>query len=380
VNSLTRLARALAFMDPERCVAVCERAAELSRIQPDPLLQARSEMLVACWRIVTHGWRKEDAEICAAARERIRASDVVPAYYEILYAHVQCIQGDYEGAYRTATAGIPKSIETDNLVVYLSAHSSLVQALLHLGRLGELLHILKTALEVSEKNGNAPWLGIFKANLAWIKLQCGDIPGAGRLAGQLMQEHAGEPDGQVSTMATITAGFVDLESGAIDSALQRFSGATSAPIGARFFQDWYWRMTAQRGLSEVWLRKGDATRAKQAADMFFKSATLSAGPDLNALGWELNARLALHDRKYNRACGFAEKALAALASLDIPMIGWRVEMTASDCYRLAADPARAEQHRSRARAMVNTRLDSFATNDPLRESFAAAPAVRRVLE
>jgi DNA-binding winged helix-turn-helix (wHTH) protein len=380
VNSLTRLARALAFADPERCVAVCERAAELSRIQDDPLLQARAEMLAACWRIVTHGWRKEDAEICAAAREGIRRSNVVPAYYEILYAHVQWIQGDYEGAYQTATAGIPKSIETDNLVVYLSAHSSLVQALLPLGRLGELLLILKTALEMAEKNRNAPWLGIFKANLAWVKFQCGDISGARRLAGELVQENAGQPGGQVSTMATITAGFVDLELGSVDSALQRFSGATGAPVGSRFFLDWYWRMMAQLGLGEAWLMKGDATRAEQAAAMFFESATLSASPDLNALGWELNARLALYDRDYNRARGFAEKALAALASYDVPMVAWRIEMTASDCYRLAGDQARAEQHRSCASEIVNTLIRSFDPNEPLRESLTAAPAVRRVLE
>jgi len=380
VNSLTRLARALAFVDLDRCVVVCERAAELSRIQDDPLFQARSEMLAACWRIISHGWRKEDAEVCGAARERIRRSDVVPAYYEILYAHVQCIQGDYEGAYQTATAGLPKSIETDNLVVYLSAHSSLVHALLHLGRLGELLQILKTALEVAEKNGNAPWLGVFKANLAWVKFQCGDIPGAGRLAGELTHEYAREPDGQVHTMATITSGFVDLESGSADSALQRFYAATRAPAGSRFFLDWYWRLMAQLGVSQTWLMKGDATRAKHAAAMFFESATSSAGPDLNALGWELNARLALHDREYNRARGFVEQALGAFASYDIPMIAWRVEMTASDCYRLAGDSASAQQHHARAMAIVNTLIGSFHPNEPLRESLAASAAVRRVLE
>ena len=92
VNSLTRLARALAFMDPDRCIAVCERAVELSRTQDDPLLQARAEMLAACWRIITYGWRKEDAAICVAVREKIRKNDTAPAYYEILYAHIQSIR------------------------------------------------------------------------------------------------------------------------------------------------------------------------------------------------------------------------------------------------------------------------------------------------
>ena len=388
VNSLTRLARALAFGNPERCVSVCERAAELSRLQDDPLLKARSEMLAACWRIIAHGWRKEDAEICAAARERIRGSEVVPTYYEILYAHVQCIQGDYVGAYQTATAGIPNSIETDNLVVYLSAHSSLVQALLPLGRLGELANILKTALEVAGKNRNAPWLGIFTANLAWVKLQCGDIAGARRLAGELMHDQTGEPDVQVRTMAAITSGFVELASSSADAApdsapdlaLTRFSGVIGGSENSKFFLDWYWRMMAQLGVSEAWLLKGDATRAKQAAALFFEWASSKAGADLHALGWELHARLALHERNYERARGFAEKALAALGSFDIPMAAWRVEMTASDCYRLAGDPARAEQHRARAIEIINRLLASFQPSEPLRESLAASPAVRRALD
>ena len=380
VNSLTRLARALAFMDPARCIAVCERAAELSRTQNDPLLQARAEMLLACWRIITNGWRKEEAEICAAAREKIRKNDVIPAYYEILYAHVQCIRGDYEGAYQTAQSGIPKSIENDNLTVYLSAHSSLTQSLLQLGRLGELLQVLTTALDVAEKNRNGPWLGIFRANLAWVRLQCGDISGASRIAGELVRERIEEPAGQIRTMATITAAFADLESGSPDSALQGFSIVTGDQAAARFFLDWHWRLMARLGLCEAWLAKGDRVRATQAAEDFFQPAASAADPGLNALAWELKARLALRESKNDLACSLAEKALAAFDSFKAPMVAWRIEMTASDCYRSAGHPERAEQHHARAVVIVKGLIESIPVNDPLRGSLASSPAIRRVLE
>jgi hypothetical protein len=112
--------------------------------------------------------------------------------------------------------------------------------------------------------------------------------------------------------------------------------------------------------------------------MFCESAALSAGPDLNALAGELNARLALHDHEYKHACGCAEQALAALGAFDIPMIAWRIEATASDCYRLAGDAVRAEQHGGRANAIVGKLIDSFDAGEPLRQSFAACAAVRRV--
>ena len=184
VHALTREARALAFLDPGRCIAVCDRAAEVSRTQDDALLQARADLLAACWHIVTNGWSQKDAEICAAARARLRQlSQELAVYYEILYAHVQCIEGDYSEALHTAQTGIPKAVEDGSLVVYLSAHSSLAHALLHLGRWGELLRVLASARDVAEKNRNAPWLGIFQASLAWLHFHACDFEGARRLAG-----------------------------------------------------------------------------------------------------------------------------------------------------------------------------------------------------
>src|SRR5581483_5143846 len=169
VHALTRVARALAFLDPARCITVCDKAAEVSRGVDEPLLQVRAELLACCWHIVANGWNPAYAARCGAARDRLRQlSQELAAYYEILYAHVQCIEGAYLEAYRTAQAGISKAVETDSLVVYLSAHSSLVHALLHLGRWGELLQALAAGRDVASKNKNAPWVEIFQAHLAWL--------------------------------------------------------------------------------------------------------------------------------------------------------------------------------------------------------------------
>jgi hypothetical protein len=47
-------------------------------------------------------------------------------------------------------------------------------------------------------------------------------------------------------------------------------------------------------------------------------------------------------------------------------------MTASDCYRSAGHPVRAEQHRARAIAIVNGLIASFAQDQPLRESLVTS--------
>ncbi len=317
VNSLTRLARALAFMDPARCVTVCERAVELARTQEDRLLLARAEMLAACWRIIAKGPRAEDFAVCASARQIIRRQQDVPAYYEILFAHVQCIQGDFESAYQTARAGIPQSIENDSLVVYLSAHSALAHALLNLGRFGELLDAIRTALEVAEKNGNGPWIGIFQAHLAWVRLHCGDLNGARELAESLIREH--EP-GQIRTMALITAGFA--------GAHESFVEAQQSPP---FFLDWYWRRIAQLGV----LRAGRFVDSE-----LFESSDAA----LKALAWESSG-----DPQG------IENALAAIAGKDLPLVALRIHRTA--------------RNDAVAGAIFDRLLSTFPADEPLREHF-----------
>ena len=94
VSALTRAARALSFLDPEDCVAFCEMAARVTANVGDPLLEARTAMLAACWRIVSSGWTRADSDLCAATSAKIRdlLGPELPAYYEILYAHVQSLQ------------------------------------------------------------------------------------------------------------------------------------------------------------------------------------------------------------------------------------------------------------------------------------------------
>jgi tetratricopeptide (TPR) repeat protein len=380
VNALTRLARALAFRDPDRCIAVCERALEVSRSHDDPLLEARAEMLAASWRIVANGWRAEDARICEAARDRIGAlSNEVPAYYEILYAHAECVQGQYEEACRTAQAGISRSLETDNLVVYLSAHSSLAHALLHLGRWGELLRVIAAARSAVDKNGNAPWRGIFQALLAWLKFQACDFGGAASLADELLASHVEEPAGQVRTMAMVISGFASLASGAPDRAVEILSKVCARELRPRFFLDWYWRMIARLGLSHAKLAGGRDAEAGSEAAAFFEAARSTADPALKAMAFHLHACIAVRGQDWDGAWASLNQAFSIMHVRPVPAVAWRVHATASELHRSTGDGAAAAHHRARAAALLQELAHSLPPEETLRESFLNAPAVRALL-
>jgi DNA-binding winged helix-turn-helix (wHTH) protein/tetratricopeptide (TPR) repeat protein len=380
VNALTRLARVLAFRDPERCISLCERALEVSRTHDDPLLEARAEMLAACWRIVTNGWNAPDARVCESARERIRGlSNEVPAYYEILYAHVESVLGRHADACRTAQAGISSSLENDNLVVYLSAHSSLAQALLHLGQWGEELRVIAAAQNAVEKNGNAPWRGIFQGLLAWLKLQACDFQGAASLAETLLASHTEEPAGQVRTMAMVTSGFAALATGEPDRAAGIFSKVCGRQLRPRFFMDWYWRMFARLGLSHALLEQGRDREAAAEASALVEAAQTNADPAFKAVAWRLAACIAIHRRDWDAAWNALNQAFSILHVHPAPAVAWRLHATAFDLHCRAGDAEAAAHHRARAAAILMDLVRSIPPEEPLHGVLLGSPTVQAIL-
>jgi DNA-binding winged helix-turn-helix (wHTH) protein/tetratricopeptide (TPR) repeat protein len=373
VNALTRLARVLAFLDPDGCAGVCEQAAGICATLDDPMLQARTEMLAACWRIINNGWRKEDADICMAAREKIRGlkGADLPASYEILYAHVQSIQGDYLEAYETAKAGIPKSIGTHSLVVYLSALSSQVLALLQLGRWGELQRVIRTGLDLAEKNGNDPWLGIFQAYLGWLHLHARDFEGAWRLSQTLLEKYTEEPAGQVQTMARVTSGVADTNLGRPEAAIANFMKVRERPRQPKFFLQWYWQLRADLGLPSAWLAAGDLEKAEMEADQCLRATLVTSDPWLRAMAWSWEARVALAKEDFVRAQQCIDQALASPVGFEPQTSAWRVHHAAAAVYGRLGGTARAEFHRHLVLEIQRELADSLEPGDPLRASLLA---------
>jgi DNA-binding winged helix-turn-helix (wHTH) protein len=373
-DALARLARALAFLDPDACVAVCERAEEICAAHGSPLPHARAKLLAACWRVVNNGWNPEDSRICAEAREeirRLRGSDL-PAYYEILYAHVQSIQGEYLEACKTADAGLPASVETHSLVVYLSALSSKTLALLHLGSWGELRRVAETAIKMAMENGNEPWEGVFRAILAWLSQEATDYANARRLAAEILEKHTEEPPGQVRTMALLTNAFADFHTGHPSRAVKTLLQIRDRALYPKFFLQWYWKLVAQLGLANAYYEMGDLTNAGIESQRLLDKTELTADPAMKALALEIQARIAAASGDISRARECVKASLAALKPADPPPAAWRVHWTAALVCQQMGDMAAADFHQTCARAILRRLTDSVDTADPLRQALLEA--------
>jgi tetratricopeptide (TPR) repeat protein len=321
----------------------------------------------------------KDWEICASASETIyRLSDADRRAFDgMIYAHVQVLRGDYPAALEDLEAGIPKENDSTSPVVHFLAFSGKTLALLFSGRLGELVQLLRAGKEIAEKNGNEPWLFVFRE--AWLRTAILDFAGALQLCEGIVAQSA---DAywrlQSHTLGAIATGYAALERGQYDDASRSFAQVLDSKERTKFFLHWYWRMNAQLGLSNVWLASGEFRKAQDEADRFLESALSTDEPNLQALAWEVGARVAMAEKDWKGAEEKIEKALTVLQRFEIPTSAWRVHATRSDLYRQVKNQTAAEAERARAEAIILALAGSFTPDDPLRHAFLAAEPVRDI--
>src|SRR5215470_13647605 len=250
VRALSYLAWPFGLIDPDQGIAAVEQAAQLSAGCDDPLLHACTEILAGSTRLWYDGWREADWARCASARERIHSLSAagLPQYHRMIYAHLEVLQGNYSDALRELEEGIPTVNEPTSMMVNFFALSGMTLALLFSGRWGDLMRLVRTGKEIAERNGNAPWLFTFRE--AWLRTVALDFDGARALCDRVTQTATEYPTGQPQTIAKVATGYTQVANGQYDDARETFAQVIDPETTPKFFLHWYWRMSAQLGLSD----------------------------------------------------------------------------------------------------------------------------------
>jgi tetratricopeptide (TPR) repeat protein len=378
VRALSYLAWPFGLIDPDQGIAAVEQAAKLSAGSDDPLLHACTELLCGSTRLWYDGWRQEDWARCASSRQRIHGlgASALPQCHRMIYAHLEVLQGNYGEALVELESGIPTVNEPTSVMVNFFALSGKTLALLFSGRWGELMQVLRAGNDIAARNGNAPWLFIFRE--AWLRTAALDFAGARALCDSVTHAATEYPTGQPQTIAKIATAYAQLANREYTDALQTFAHVLEPGTTPKFFLHWYWRMNAQLGLSDAWLGAGNLRNAQKEADRFLDMSSSTSEPNLLALASEIQARVAMAAKDWKRAERLIETALAIVAKFDIPPTGWRVHATRTDLARCVKDHAAAEQHRARAEAIVASLAESFDRDEPLRHAFLSSPRVRAI--
>jgi DNA-binding winged helix-turn-helix (wHTH) protein/tetratricopeptide (TPR) repeat protein len=374
VNALVRLSFPAWYLDRDRGSEVSRQALAVSVSLEDSLLAAQTQLSIAGFRLLYDRWRDDDREICAAAQETIRRMSGLGVVHDVAYLYVLFLQGHYQEAIEQTHALIDA---TSNPAVWYLASGAKGIICLFQGRFGEVLRIVSTEKELADKDGGYLWGFIVLE--AWLRVICFDYDGVRRLGQMIMPNdsdlHAAHP----RAIAALASGYGELLQKRYDDALQCFAQVREGRIAPFFLLHWYWRMQAELGTAEIWLSAGDFTNASREADGFLRSALSTSEPNMQALAWEIKARVAAAEKAFDGAREYIDNALKIIESFDIPLTAWRVHATAWDLCEHEADYERGACHRERAREVITRLAASFEPDEPLRESLLAAPSVRRIM-
>jgi DNA-binding winged helix-turn-helix (wHTH) protein/tetratricopeptide (TPR) repeat protein len=375
-NALMRLAFPAAFVDVDRCIPACERAARLAVVANDAELQTRATLLVACWRLLIEGWRTEDARSFATSLTNLRCfrSDLSP-YERHMISRVQGLQSQYAEAYETAERALPSAAALWERALALWAKAF---ALFYMGRLGEATQVLSTGVDLATKNENALLAGTFRQNLALVHWQAHDFEPIRDLLNQVTALAHSHPHVEMWRRRTlIFKGFAELADGQFDDALHCFEEARHQAADCKVLR-WYWQMIAQLGLAETLLAIGDIAKANAHAEALVGAVSACNDAFVRALAWDVRARIALGSGQRADARQAILRALEIVETVDVPLAAWQVHCTAWDLHR-TRDLKQAETHRAKAEAIIwqiARSLEGFESS----RRFLANERVRRVLE
>jgi tetratricopeptide (TPR) repeat protein len=133
--------------------------------------------------------------------------------------------------------------------------------------------------------------------------------------------------------------------------------------------DWYWRLSVESGLAELWLAKGDFARAAVQAGRAVELALATAERTFQALAWDVRARVALRSANLATAQEAIEKALLTIQKYETPLADWKVHTSASCVYEAIGDHLAATKHGRLAAEGKTGLANSLPKNHPLRDGF-----------
>jgi DNA-binding winged helix-turn-helix (wHTH) protein len=394
-RALVDLSFFLSLISAERCLEAVQRALRLSA-QQNPAMRTRTRTACAFRRLSVGGWSAYDALEFRGGLAELGEHHGLPAGVADLVdeSFIRLTCGEYRDARRVALEARAKLLELganpDSRIEYEIGSALAAFSLIFLGEWAEALKEYAAAIASATRNANHHYLQWLLAQQSWLHFQAMDFKGVRAIcesALSLTQNSAlrpapGWPIGfprQVRN-ALICSALASVALGDYARALEDFSTLKREMDHQTVFFDWYWRMPAAAGMTELWLATGDRSRAQLEAGRFLEISLATADRHWQGLAWEVNSRVALDNLDLPRAQDCIANALMIVEGFEVPLAAWRVHATAAHIDEESGNHAAARAHREVSRVTILRLANSLPEQEPLRESFLSAPAVAQILE
>ena len=386
VGTLIETGFLMSWTNAPRCLAVFDRALQVSARQFDPLARARSRMKCSYLRIWAAGWNDEEMTAYRTALSEIRhaADRLVLAPHLIDYSHLLFMCSEYRESHRIAHEGLAiltkgSKVNPCATVPQTNASTWAYVDLLFLGAWDEAIREIESVIAALTKNGSDVWAQALQFWRAWLNLFAMDFAGALEIcesAARSLGDAISPPDGR---FYLAVAGTAEVALGNHERGREHLSLAIQEMDKQVVMNDWCCRLVVESALTELWLAKGDIAQAQAQCARFLQAALATADRTYQAFAWEVNARVAMSEGDHKRAQECVGKALATMEGFEVPLAAWRVHATAMDVNAVAGNKKMAKHHRELSRATILRLADSLPAERSLRKTFLSAPSVSKVL-
>jgi len=329
-------------------------------------------------RVLSRGWRDEDAEACHRAIDVARrAGDLARLSQHVgHYAHLQSHRSEYRAAARTAEDGLRLALDVGDAYHHMTCQFHRAWALLHLGEWGAMRRILSDGLVMAEQNGHHLWARAFRFQTAWLFVHACDFDRARDLCQQEMKPVR---EGQLGErLGSIVLGCAQLGAKRYGAAQRAFEDVTERTDGRPVLMDWILQMPLRLGLAENWLARRAFGRAREQAAELCRLAGMAGERTYLALGRRVLAEAALAERDGATADRELSHALDAIAEHEAPLAEWKVCATAARSEEAHKRPPRAQAYWARSVAVLDRLAASLADDAELHRTFLAHPSVQAV--
>ena len=331
VKALFQLCSVLSWFDLRRCLETSQHAAARSSHVSDELLRAHALGSSAYWHLLLEGWNGEDARSGERAVETARRLNdrwLLSLHLPRL-AYFQCLHSEYSLACHSTEEGMQIALEIGDASDYMIGQFFQAWALLRLGQWERLLPLLRSALEMAEKNGHQPWATAFRLELAWAYQQMFCFEPALKLCQEAFRKAQELQFGYGQLMSSVLLGCSYLGLHDIDSAARCFQALDDRLRQERLLMDWIWRIPLRLGQGRCSLARGEFAQARIEAHEAFEMAAQPGERAWMAAARNLSVEISLAEPNYPLAEQDLSRALDAIEGIDLPRSKWQIYASAA---------------------------------------------------
>ncbi|HKA17048.1 MAG TPA: AAA family ATPase [Blastocatellia bacterium] len=374
-RALLHAASAFSWVERQRCPQTFERAVTLIPKLQNELMKTHVRAYWGYWHSRFIEWRHEDEQASKDAINAARqAGDrALLSMHVARYTYYLCLRSDYESACLTAEEGSWLTLEAGDGFDYLYCLFYWGWALLHAGEWGKLRAVLRTAVDVAQRNGQNILAALLDLENTWLYLHALDFEHALDSCNRILSQTGDDKSHETANfLGLILRGTTLSGLGQYKLALECFQRIDEKLGRDQVMMEWIFRLPLQYGLSQCLLGLGDVDQAREAARALCEAAGLPGERTYVALGHQMLAEIALSADELNRGEHEIAHALETLKGASAPLADWRVHETAALLYEKIGRTDAAAQHWTSRTNVLRRLAESLDQLDALRGSLLNA--------